>query len=172
MKAIPNYPGYFVTKCGKVWSGPKGINNTTGKWLKGTAQNKRSGHLVINLWKNKKPKTQYIHRLVLEAFVGPCPEGMECRHLDGNPQNNNLSNLCWGTDAENCADRKRHGTENTGEKQGRSKLTEQNVRMIIYIQRTGELARKEIAKIFSVSPGTISDIKYKRSWKHIWRIST
>lgn len=49
-----------------------------------------------------------VHRLVLETFVGPCPEGMEARHLDGDPNNNDLANLCWGTHLENMRDRARH----------------------------------------------------------------
>ena len=49
-----------------------------------------------------------VHRLVLEAFVGPMPEAMETRHLDGNPANNCLDNLRYGTRAENEADKRLH----------------------------------------------------------------
>lgn len=52
----------------------------------------------------------FIHHLVLETFAEPRPEGMECRHLDGNPANNALSNLRWGTHIENVEDKERHGT--------------------------------------------------------------
>lgn len=55
-------------------------------------------------------RTCLIHHLVLEAFVGPRPQGCECRHLDGNPTNNILTNLVWGTHVENMRDRARHGT--------------------------------------------------------------
>lgn len=51
-----------------------------------------------------------VHTLVLTAFVGPRPVGLVCRHLDGDPANNVLANLRWGTHKENCADRARHGT--------------------------------------------------------------
>lgn len=51
-----------------------------------------------------------IHRLVLEAFVGPCPEGMEACHNDGNPANNHLGNLRWDTPSANNYDQVRHGT--------------------------------------------------------------
>lgn len=51
-----------------------------------------------------------VHRLMLEAFVGPCPPGMECRHLNGVADDNRLENLCWGTHLENEMDRRRHGT--------------------------------------------------------------
>lgn len=51
-----------------------------------------------------------MHELVLTAHVGPCPPGMECRHLDGDEKNNALSNLVWGTPPEQALDRVRHGT--------------------------------------------------------------
>lgn len=51
------------------------------------------------------------HALVLRAFVGPRPEWAEhIRHLDGDPTNNVLSNLRYGTPSENQLDSVRHGT--------------------------------------------------------------
>lgn len=64
------------------------------------------GHIAAGITR----KTRYFHRLVLEAFIGPCPEGMECRHLDGDAGNNRLENLAWGTPIENGEDKVRHGT--------------------------------------------------------------
>lgn len=49
-----------------------------------------------------------VHHIVLTTFVGPCPEGLECRHLDGVKTNCRLSNLAWGTVTENAEDRKKH----------------------------------------------------------------
>lgn len=54
--------------------------------------------------------TLLVHRLVMDAFVGPCPDGLEVRHLDGDPSNNRLSNLQYGTRPENQLDAVRHGT--------------------------------------------------------------
>ena len=51
-----------------------------------------------------------VHRLVLEAFVGPCPPGEEARHLNGIRHDNRLANLAWGTRIENNFDRVLHGT--------------------------------------------------------------
>lgn len=45
-----------------------------------------------------------VHQLVMLAFVGPCPDGMEVRHLDSCPWNNRLDNLAYGTKAENTRD--------------------------------------------------------------------
>ena len=49
------------------------------------------------------------HRLVMFAFVGPCPPGQEVRHLDGDKLNPSLDNLVYGTRSENMRDMVRHG---------------------------------------------------------------
>jgi hypothetical protein len=55
-------------------------------------------------------KMIYIHTLVLETYVGPCPPGMECRHLNGKPLDCRWpENLVWGTHGDNMRDRARHG---------------------------------------------------------------
>lgn len=132
IRPILNYPNYSITQSGRVWVkvryGRDGYK-AGGRWLK-PFRSGNTGHLHVELCKNGIPKAVYVHQLVLEAFVGSCPEGMECRHLDGNPKNNELENLCWGTRKENQADRKRHGTSNCGERQGRVKLTECKVELI------------------------------------------
>ena len=61
-------------------------------------------------------KKRLVHILVLEAFVGLRPEGMECRHLDGDFTNNKVENLRWGTRSENILDAVRHGTHNNARK--------------------------------------------------------
>ena len=61
-------------------------------------------------------RTQLVHRLVLAAFVGPCPEKHEACHHDGNPCNNAAENLYWGTSSANEYDKVRHGTHNHSRK--------------------------------------------------------
>lgn len=68
------------------------------------------GYPTVALSVHGKTVTRCVHRLVLEAFVGEPPAGTECRHMDGNPQNNALTNLRWGTRLENIRDQIRHGT--------------------------------------------------------------
>lgn len=65
-----------------------------------------AGHLQVRV----HGKTRLVHRLVLEAFVGPCPPGHECCHRDGDPSNNCLDNLYWGTRSDNVRDAIQHGT--------------------------------------------------------------
>lgn len=69
------------------------------------------GYRRFNLTAGPKHKNMWCHAAVLSAWVGPCPAGMECRHLDGRPGNNNLYNLKWGTRSENAHDRISHGNQ-------------------------------------------------------------
>jgi HNH endonuclease len=70
----------------------------------------RKGYKSVSLRRDGKARTQQVHALVLEAFVGPRPAGFVTRHLDGNPANNDLTNLRWGTHSENVRDSIAHGT--------------------------------------------------------------
>jgi len=63
-------------------------------------------HFVIQVTYGK---TVLLHPLILEAFVGPRPEGMIACHWDDNPANNRLSNLRWATPSDNMFDRIRNG---------------------------------------------------------------
>lgn len=81
-----------------------------GKLMKPHEVNYRIGYLQVGFSLAGRMKNFYVHRLVLEAFVGPCPDGMECRHLNGNARDNRLLNLAWGTRSENNFDRVKHGT--------------------------------------------------------------
>jgi hypothetical protein len=64
------------------------------------------GRLMVELGRGNY---RLVHRLVLEAFVGPCPEGQEGLHWDDDPLNNRLTNLRWGTSSENKHDSVRNG---------------------------------------------------------------
>ncbi|WP_375545838.1 NUMOD4 motif-containing HNH endonuclease [Dietzia cinnamea] len=71
-----------------------------------------SGHLYVHLHQNGHGATYQVHRLVMAAFVSPCPEGMEVRHLNGDPTDNRVENLAYGTRAENIRDQVTHGVHN------------------------------------------------------------
>ncbi len=116
-------------------------------------------------------KWQAIHTLVLLAFVGPCPEGMECRHLDGTRTNCALANLCWGTRAENVADQRRHGVFNWGDKYGEShhnaQMTDEVAREIgLYFMQGGD--PKYLARLSSLSTQTFGKIKRGWTWTHLF----
>lgn len=116
----------------------------------------------LGLWKNNKQKICRPHKLVMEAFVGMRPQGMECCHNDGNPQNNHLSNLRWDTPKNNHADKIKHGTTNRGEQCGTAKLTLEQVRSI----RQDDRLQRIIAAEYGVKDNTISRIKSGKRWTH------
>jgi hypothetical protein len=104
---VPGYEGlYEISDHGRVYTLPR--PRVPGSVLKTSVG--EYGHLGIKLFKDGQNKHWAVHRLVLITFVGPCPEGQECRHLDGEAANNRRENLAWGTHAENMADQVRHGT--------------------------------------------------------------
>ena len=127
----------------------------------------KNGYLYMSLYKSNNRKLFSIHQLMLEAFIGLCPPGMVCRHLDGNKLNNKIENLVWGTRSDNEQDKKFHGTYQFGSKNPGAKLNEKQVRIIKYLLRTNYLTQKDIAKIFHVNHRTISYIKLKKLWCHV-----
>lgn len=95
-----------------------GIRNYRGRPIVGRVQ-AAGGHLTVSLPPPHEVErvrlqraTYYIHRLVAEAFLGPPPFARALvRHLDGDPANNRVENLAWGTYGENLADLHRHNAE-------------------------------------------------------------
>jgi len=127
------------------------------------------GHLCVSLSKNNQEKKCLVHRLVLEAFIGPCPDGQEVRHLDGNPINNIINNLKYGTSKENSQDSIKHDTSIYGERSHNAILNDEKVLEILKSIEEGILSQTEIARRFNISPQNVCDIKKNRIWKHIKR---
>lgn len=121
------------------------------------------GHRDIGLYKCGRGKRFGVHVLVLTAFRGPSPPGLECRHLDGCPWNNHLGNLAWGTRSENMADRLKHGVANVGDRHWKHKLSPDSVRMIRSMV-AGGMMQKDVASYFGVNFSTICDVIRGRTW--------
>lgn len=101
--------------------------------------------------------------LVAEAFIGPRPSGHVCRHLNDDRWDHRVSNLAWGTVADNSADARRNGKAALGLRHGCTKLTIMQVERIRAITKRGEAVR--LANEFGVSQGLISMIRRGRVWK-------
>jgi hypothetical protein len=123
----------------------------------------KSGHLHLRLGRGSP--FMLVHRLVLSAFAGPCPEGMEACHYNGNPADNRLCNLRWDTRKANHADKVRHGRSARGERNFLAKLTTSDVQRIRDMNRNGVLG-KDIARHFRVTPANISSILKGKTWNH------
>lgn len=101
---------YMAGSDGSIWSLYNANHGKREEWkrLKPTFNAER-GYYAVMLKISGKWKTRFVHAVILTTFEGPRLEGYECRHLDGNPLNNCLDNLRWGTPAENGEDRILHG---------------------------------------------------------------
>ena len=170
-KDIIGYKGlYVVSNCGQV----KSFHIYKGTNERILSPNKmKCGHFQVNLCKNKMKKNHLIHRLVMRAFVGPCPNGLECCHNDGDPSNNHIANLRYDTRQSNRNDMKMHGvscarkSSTKGSHNPFSKLVEDDIIKINRLLDRGILTQKEIAKIFNVSRSTITLIHNKKTWRHV-----
>jgi hypothetical protein len=146
---------YEVSDLGRIRSVDRVIDAAHGAWrqpglvvmgkrrLKGKIirpGRAASGHL------NNTQIGKGVHVIVAEAFIGPRPAGMETRHIDGDPSNNRLENLEYGTRSENAEDSKRHGTHFhagvTHCKRGHE-LTGDNLQKHANVERTCLACRRE-----------------------------
>lgn len=167
---------YAVSNLGRVKSLSRMVHSSRGgqqrvkeRILK--PKQHKTGYLIVSLCREGGIKDCRVHRLVLEAFVGPCPEGMEALHSpDRNPSNNKLSNLRWGTSKENSEDTFKHGNRPVGVAHASSKLKEDDVRSIrklLSAPRCSRLTVEAIARMFGVCHATVSYIKSGKRWKHL-----
>jgi hypothetical protein len=146
---VPGSDGmYEVSSRGRVWS------NRSNKIMSLSVAN--TGYHQVNL----AGKIRHVQRLVLEAFVGPCPMGHEACHGNGIKTDNRLENLRWDTRRGNMADASRHGTTNRGERNHSSKLTREQVLII----RAARGTQREIAARFGVSRENVRDIRSGKRW--------
>lgn len=183
------FPGYRVGDDGSVWtclvrsgSSSNGQGSRCvpgGEWRPKRLKLNSSGYLNIALyaeWLSRRDihghragKTRPVHQLVLEAFVGPCPEGLECCHKDDNPQNNNLANLRWDTHESNMADRVGRGTgqPQNGENNHNAKLTANQVIAIRKEFASGGVTKVQLAARYGVSEANIRGIISRQKWPNL-----
>jgi len=165
---IAGFPGYRIGNDGTVWScrvrGPG--NNLGSEWRLITGGVSSRGYQILTLCDGSSQRYRAVHRLVLEAFVGPCPDGMEACHFP-NPDRtcNVLSNLRWDTKKANGRDRVAHGTSLPGSKNPSAVLTLAMVEAIRDEFASGGVTRVAIARKYNVTPTTISNIINRKCWK-------
>lgn len=174
-KHCPSYDGYSITNDGIAYTHRRrfGLGKGAGggvavDWKYQKKLNQYEGHggyMYVSISTPSGQRSVPIHALLMDAFVGPRPAGMEIRHLDGNPKNNSLSNLCYGTRAENANDRVKHKAQPRGQKHGRAKLSLDDVEKIKQLYQE-EKTIAYIARLCGVGESTVRDIVKGRNWKH------
>ena len=153
---------YAVSDKGEVLSLRSGNilkpdTTTTKKGIKST-------YLRVTLSSGNKQKRFAVHRLVATAFL-PNTEGKpQVNHKDGNRYNNNVENLEWVTVTENI----HHAVENnlcpSGESNGNSKYTKEQISMVKELSSKG-FSRSVCAKLTGVSLSCVKDVRAGRVWK-------
>lgn len=156
---IPNMVGYEVSDTGQIRRSLPGKSTRIGRILQ--LQRSRNGYFYVMI----RRKKLWVHTAVLTAFISPKPPEQECRHLDGNASNNKLSNLTWGTDLENAADKIRHGTQLQGEMHPSAKLTETLVRELR--ARIGTRTLRALAAEYGISHTAIRRAAKGITWSHV-----
>lgn len=169
-RTIERYPGYKFGSDGSIWTSLHRSGSMAyvpgGPWRQLRTKPPRSGRYVNMVIRNADGKQVQVpgHRLIAEAFLGPCPDGMEVRHaIDNDRTNNAIANLRYGTRSENHDDQWRHGTMPHGSNHARSKLTESDVIEIRRRTRDGETGAA-LAREFGVNKTTICSILKGRVW--------
>ena len=153
---IPGYSEYFVSIDGQIYS------TKTKKIMK--QMENESGHLYVYLYDGRgNNKKVFVHRALLRGFVGDPQENQECRHLDGNPKNNKLSNLSWGTRQQNIDDKRRHGRMPIPHESEFTKLSPTDIPTIRKLK--GCKTSREVGKLFRTSHTTIQKIWRGERWK-------
>lgn len=114
-KDIPGIDGYQASDLGRIRSVRHLVLCANGQRQFHGGNDLRpypdsKGYLYVKISQHGKRRNRFVHQLVLSAFRGQIPDGMEGCHNDGCPSNNRLDNLRWDTRSENHRDKRIHGT--------------------------------------------------------------
>lgn len=166
-KDIPGYEGrYQASSLGRIKSlkrKVRSVNHYTGKEFFRTVNERilrpgrycKNGHVSVVLGRGSNGRP--VHQLIMRTFVGEPPEGQEVLHINGDPLDNRLHNLRYGSRTENILDVYKQG--------GRwRKLSTDDVIAIRFMIFCG-VSGADIARRYGISQQTVSGIKKRRIFK-------
>jgi hypothetical protein len=148
---IPGYPKYAIDKHGNIY-GCKG-QPLKGFWV--------DGYHKIYLG----DRYHYVHRLVLQTFVGACPEGFQACHKNSDRADNRLSNLVWGSRKRNAQDRKKLGYCRLG-------LNIEQKQRAQYLYEVERWSFDKLHKEFKIDARTIRRYAKKYNWQRQQSLQT
>ena len=162
-KKIKGYDNYLISDQGRVFSYKRSI------FLK--PRKNQKGYLNVNLCKNGIVKNHKIHRLVALAFIPNTENKPTVNHMDSDRTNNFVENLEWNTHSENTQHGYDFGLKKPpclkGIKNGRAKLSENQVLEIRRLHKTGNYIHKDLGEMFGVDNSHICKIVNRKKWTHI-----
>lgn len=174
-RPIPGWDTHEISNYGRirrgvelVWRDRSGrVNRREAGGILKTFSHGEYGHQGIRLRFSGRTFSFCVHRMVLLVFVGPPPDpSAVTRHLDGNPRNNYVGNLAWGTHQDNSDDMIKHGTRQVGSRVPSAKLTEEKVIEMRKLRKSG-LTYQEIADNFGMTIGPTYFAVTGQSWGHV-----
>lgn len=170
LRPVPGFDGkYHAGSDGKIYcfSDAK-VNAKRPKPFRLSEANNANDYPSVAVIHGGRRRTKHVHSLVCAAWHGPKPSPThEVRHLDGIRTNNLPENLCWGTQAENEADKRRHGTAAIGSRHGIAKLNEEAVRILRVAIPQGYWNPVDAAMVFGVDSSVIRAAVSGKSWRHV-----
>lgn len=165
-KSIPGFEGqYEVSSMGRVRSLDRTVTVRAGvksgylQQRKGAilrpGKNTKQGHVTVSLGRRNSLN---VHRIVMLAFKGPCPHGLEVLHINGKAADNRLSNLRYGTRRENNLDIGAHG---------RRKISVAQARAIKKHINRSEASALKLAAKYKISRSYVWQIWQGKQWTHV-----
>ena len=162
-RPVLGYEGiYEVSDLGHVRRVSEYRNGRAGM-IMAVAARGETGYLSVALSRNGRCTNQLLHRVVIEAFRGKRPTGMETHHIDGDKQNPRLSNLEFVTSSENTIAAYRSGVRAArGVTKPNAKLNDEIAREIF----TSREPRRVLAGRYGVNISVVDGVRQGRAWKH------
>jgi hypothetical protein len=166
---IPGYAGYRAGSDGSIWTrNKKGNLCPDGKYVPMCLTYHGNGYARIRLrHESGKHFGHLVHRLILLTFVGPCPDGMEACHCNGDKQDNRLANLRWDTRSANQYDKDRHGTSIRGERHPCHVLSDEKVIEMRTAYANGGVTQAALGRRYGIHEETVGLIIRRRIWSHL-----
>lgn len=155
---------YEVSSMGRMRRAAPGRKTHAGRLLKPVLM--KIGYLKVSPVVGGKNRQKLLHALVAEAFLGPCPEGCEVNHIDGDKANPAASNLEYVSHQGNMGHAARSGLLRVGADHHAAKLTEQDVRAI-RAERAAGLSYGQLKGKWKLSTCTLFNIVNRKSWRHV-----
>jgi hypothetical protein len=157
---------YEISSLGRVRRVAPCAGTRAGRIL--SAPTTTKGYSRLTLGANGIRQKYHVHTLVAAAFLGPCPDGYQVNHCNGNKTDNRIGNLQYVTPSQNV----RHSfdvlnrSRARGERAGAAKLCEEQVREIKKLCKAG-YERKEVARMYGVSITAVRCIVAGMTWRHV-----
>ena len=165
MKPIPGFPGYYADADGNILSDRLGAVR-----ILHTVIHRGYPHVFVRTGRgNDTVRKLPVHSLVLLTYAGRREPWQVCRHLNGDPCDNRLANLCWGSHQENAMDAIRHGTAaclRHGEDHAAAKLRNNDIPRIRHMVACGA-RRADVGARFGITARHVGNIVNGVTWAHL-----